>query len=70
MKSFQTVTHTLQAVVVVEEAKAANAVRTIAKTIIAKATEKEELAAAVASPALFTNQVQRSPHLSMPGISL
>jgi hypothetical protein len=60
----------LKAVVVVEEAKAVNALRKIAKTIIAKATQKEELAAAVASPALFTNQVQRSPHLSRPGIFL
>ncbi len=39
----------LKAVVVVEEAKAANALRKIAKTKIARATEKAEAAVAVAS---------------------
>ena len=69
-KSFHTVTHMLQAVVVAEVAKAANAVLKTAKTMIVKAMEKEELVAAVASPSLFTNQVRRSLHLSMQGIFL
>jgi hypothetical protein len=54
--SFHTVTYMLEAVVVVEEAKAVNVLRKIAKTIIAKATEKEELAAAVANPSLNPSQ--------------
>lgn len=59
----------LEVVVDAEEAKAANAVLKIAKTIIAKVTVKEELAAAVASSSEFTSQDQRSRHLSMQGTS-
>ena len=64
------VTFMLKAVVDVEEAKAANATLTIAKMIIAKATEKVAMAVAVAvaSPSEFTSQVQRSLHLSKRGI--
>ena len=56
-KSSHTVILMLKVVVVAEEAKAANAVRTIAKTMIAKATEKAEPAAAVANLLLHSIRV-------------
>ncbi len=72
-RSSHTVTHMLKAVVVAEAmAKAKDpAMMKIAEIRVpAMMMAARAVAAAVASLSLFTNQVQRNPHLSMPEICL